>query len=80
MSPSPELTKWVDLAFKLAVIIGPAVWLLLFNYLKTWFVMKEDFDKIVVRLDSIERTIIMMANQQNELDDHEQRLRALEQR
>jgi len=80
MSPSSELSKWVDIAFKAVVILGPGIWWLLFNYLKTWFVLKEDFDKIVVRLDSIERTIIMMANQQNELDDHEQRIRVLEQR
>lgn len=78
MSPSPEISKWIDLAFKVVVILGPVIWWVTFNYLKSWFVIKDDFEKILPRMDSIERTILLMANQQKEIDDHEDRIRALE--
>jgi hypothetical protein len=78
MKPPEELAKWIDLGFKMVVILGPFIWWILFNYLKTWFALKADFDLLVPRLDSIERTILLMANQRKELDDHEQRIRVLE--
>jgi len=78
MSPSPELSKWIDLAFKAVVILGPVIWWATFTYLKSWFVLKDDFEKMLPRLDSIERTILLMANQQKEIDDHEDRIRVLE--
>lgn len=80
MNPPADLSKWVDILFKIAVILGPVIGIVTFNYLKTWFVTHEDFNKIVPRIDSMERTILLMANQRNQLDDHEDRIRVLEQR
>lgn len=80
MNPPSDLSKWVDILFKLAVVVGPFIGVIVIHYLKTWFVTHEDFNKIVPRIDSMERTILLMANQRNQLDDHEDRIRVLEQR
>jgi len=73
-----DLVKWTDLAFKWAVILGPIVMGVVFTYLKSIFVTKLEFEKLHPRIESMERTILLMANQQKTLDDHEDRIRALE--
>jgi hypothetical protein len=80
MSPDSDVVRWTDLLFKWAVIIGPFVWFVAISYLGKYFVSKNEFDKIIPRIDGIERTILLMANQQRDIDDHEDRIRVLEQR
>lgn len=78
MDANSDLVRWTDIAFKWAVIAGPIVWGVLFSYLKTMFVTKIEFEKLHPRIEGIERTVLLMANQQKVLDDHEDRLRYLE--
>lgn len=78
MDHNSDLVKWTDIAFKWAVVAGPVVWAVLFSYLKTMFVTKLEFEKLHPRIEGIERTVLLMANQQKVLDDHEDRLRWLE--
>lgn len=72
------LIKWTDLLFKLAVVVGPLMLAFSISYLKEIFVSKAEFEKFGPRVEVIERTILLMANQQKTLDDHEERLRWLE--
>ena len=72
------LVKWTDLLFKWAVVLGPLLLAFSVSYLKEIFVSKAEFEKMSPRVEMIERTILLMANQQKVLDDHEERIRWLE--
>lgn len=74
-----NLIKWTDIIFKMAVILGPVIITLLVLYLKDIFVSRAEFEKMQPRVEMIERTLLLMANQERQLADHEDRIRFLEQ-
>ena len=74
-----NLIKWTDILFKAAVIVGPVIMACLVLYLKDIFVSRAEFEKMQPRVELIERTLLLMANQERQLADHEDRIRFLEQ-
>lgn len=74
------IVKWTDIAFKIAVIVGPVIMAMVMMYLERNFVPRSEFEKFAPRIDVIERTLLIMAAQDKVLADHEQRLREMERR
>lgn len=73
-----QFAKWIDLAFKATVVIGPILVSIMIMYLERKFVSRSEFERLAPRIDVIERTLLIMANQEKTLADHENRIRNLE--
>jgi hypothetical protein len=61
------------LAAASTVVTPAALW-----WLSRHFVMRSEYENLCPKVDRIEQTLIRMESQQEQLDDHEERIRSIE--
>jgi len=69
-----EISFFLQLLAAASAIITPAaLW-----WLSRHFVMRSEYESLCPKVDRIEQTLIRMESQQEQLDDHEERIRSIE--
>lgn len=69
-----EISFFLQLTAAAGAVLTPAaLW-----WLSKYFAPKCDFDKMSNKVDRIEQTLIRTETQQEQLNDHEERIRAIE--
>jgi hypothetical protein len=73
-----QLSNQLDWALRISAALGPIVTFAALYWLSQHFVTREEWNRLEPKVEKIEQTLIRMEAQQEQLKDHEIRIRVLE--